>query len=152
MKPFNIYINEKLNINQDYSSYNYQPKDKKELESLLTQLIKERGDDGDFNDIDTSLITDMSELFAWARRFNGDISRWNTSNVTNMSKMFWDAYSFKQDISRWNTSNVTNMYAMFENAEQFNIDISKWNVRRVTEHSAMFNNCSIKDSYKPKFK
>ena len=128
MQDLKVYIAEKLDISKDYSiSYNYQPKNKKELESLLERLIKDRGDDGDFNDIDTSLITDMSRLFVYNINFNGDISRWNTSNVTNM-------------------------YAMFENAEQFNIDISKWNVRRVTEHSAMFNNCSIKDSYKPKFK
>jgi len=152
MKPLKEYINEKLDISKDYSGYNYQPKDREELYQLIEKLIKERGNNGDFNDIDTSLITDMSDLFAWGHRFNGDISRWNTSNVTNMSKMFWDAYSFKQDISRWNTSKVTNMYAMFENAESFNQDISKWDVRKVTEHSAMFNNCSIKEEYKPKFK
>ena len=31
---------------------------------------------------DTSLITDMSELFQFKRNFNDDISQWDTSNVT----------------------------------------------------------------------
>ena len=43
---------------------------------------------------DTSLITDMSELFNGAGSFNGDISGWNTAKVTNMLYMFRGASSF----------------------------------------------------------
>ena len=77
IKYFDDFVYEKLSLN-DISKmkrkYNYHPKDKEELESLLEQLIKERGNEGDFNDIDTSLITDMSHLFYKNRYFNGDIS------------------------------------------------------------------------------
>ena len=56
---------------------------------MLKQLIKERTDEGDFNDIDTSKITDMSNLFYRMPQFNGDISNWDVSNVTNMEYMFY---------------------------------------------------------------
>ena len=60
MKTLNTYIIENL---KRKSSYKYFPKTKKELENILEQLIKERGNEGDFNDIDTSKITDISKLF-----------------------------------------------------------------------------------------
>ena len=61
MKTIITYINEKLKIRKN--PYNYHPKTKEELKELLEQLIEERGNEGDFNDIDTSEITDMSYLF-----------------------------------------------------------------------------------------
>ena len=85
----------------DQHNFNYAPENKKELQDLLEKLIVDRGLNGDFNDIDTSHITDMSYLFVrkapnglgfddveqeicctnakknnlWAE-FNGDISLW----------------------------------------------------------------------------
>ena len=38
---------------------------------------------------DTSLITDMSNLFGFKRDFNDDITNWDVSSVTNMSRMFY---------------------------------------------------------------
>jgi len=52
------------------------------------------GNDGNFNWIDTSKITDMSRLFCADEVFNGDISLWDVSNVTDMSHMFHYAESF----------------------------------------------------------
>jgi surface protein len=69
-------------------TYNYFPKSKDELKELLKKLIEERGYEGDFNDIDTSAITDMSQLFSNNKKFNGDISKWNTSNVPDMRYMY----------------------------------------------------------------
>ena len=86
MKSINEYIQEKLIIKK--RKYNYFPKTKEELKELLKQLIEERGNEGDFNDIDVSNVTDMSELFEYTN-FNGDISNWNVSNVTNMYGMFF---------------------------------------------------------------
>ena len=110
------------------SSYKYFPETKKELQDLLKQLIKERGYDGDFNDIDTSEITDMSDLFndIDIEKFNGDISNWDVSNVTDMKYMFF-----------W--------------CDSFNKDISNWDVSKVKYNENMFFNCSIEEKYKPKF-
>ena len=96
------------------------------MENILEQLIKERGNEGDFNDIDTSKITDMSKLFDRMTKFNGDISEWDVSNVTNMSWMFYYCKSFNQNISNWNVSKV-----------EYNYNI--------------FFNCPIEKKYKPKF-
>ena len=64
-------------------TYNYYPTTKKELKRLIKKLIKERGNRADLNDIDISLITDMSDLFANSE-FDGDISNWDVSKVWNM--------------------------------------------------------------------
>ena len=130
MKKINTYITEKLKIRKtNKSSYKYFPKTKEELKDLLKQLIKDRGNDGDFNDIDTSKIADMSDLFKNMPNFNGDISGWDVSNVTDMKHMFSFCGSFNQDIYNWDVSNVK--YGYNEN---------------------MFANCSIEKKYTPKFK
>ena len=90
MKQINKYISERLHINKDIKShhYNYHPKTRDELKELVDKLIKERGNKADLNDIDTSEITDMSEVFYYTR-FNGDISEWDVINVKNMRDMFY---------------------------------------------------------------
>ena len=133
MKIVPISNNELNNI----KTYNYYPKTREELKSIITKRIEKEGSKCDLNDIDTSKITDMSELFIHSN-FNGNISRWDTSNVTNMRCMFYNVESFNQDISQWDVSNVTNMSYMFYNAEKFNQDISKWNTSKVTDMTKMF--------------
>lgn len=73
---------------KEFETYEYFPQNKEELKKILEELIEERGNDGDFNDIDTSNITDMSGLFFGKKLFNGDISQWDVSNVTDMGGMF----------------------------------------------------------------
>ena len=86
MKSLTTYINEKMIYNKStVSKYKYFPKTKEELKELLDKLIEERGNEGDFNDIDTSEITDMSELFRYMKDFNGNISQWDVSKVINRS-------------------------------------------------------------------
>ena len=46
----------------------YKPKDKKNLQKLLERMIEVRGDEGDFNDIDTSDIKDMESLFDYNKK------------------------------------------------------------------------------------
>ena len=113
MKQINKYIVERLHINKDIKSYNYHPKTKDELKELVNKLIKERGNEADLNDIDTSEITDMSHMFTYSK-FNGDISKWDVSNVKDMGYMFWDSsFTAKNgDISNWDVSNVKNMRRM----------------------------------------
>ena len=126
MKTLQHYITEKILINKNSKiRYTYHPKTRNELKDIIKQRIKSEGNKCDLNDIDTSNITDMSDLFKYSD-FNGDISKWNVSNVTNMKNMF--SYS------------------------DFNGDISKWNVSNVIHKLYIFDNCPIEEKYKPKFK
>ena len=111
MKSLKDIIVERLHINKDTgNNHNYHPKTRDELKELVDKLIKERGDDADLNDIDTSKITNMSKLF-YVSSFNGDISNWDVSNVQYMYSMFRHS-EFNGDISNWNVSNVKDMGAM----------------------------------------
>ena len=129
----------------------YKPEDRDTLKELLERMIKVRGDEGDFNDIDTSDITSMVSLFQFNSTFNGDITGWSVSSVIDMSGMFCDATSFNQDISKWEFPNVKDMESMFSGASSFNQDLSEWNLKG-KDTTDMFSNCPIVDEYKPKMK
>ena len=107
----------------EFSIYSCQPKNIKELKDLIDKRVVKEGSKCDLNDIDVSLVTDMSFLF-YNSGFNGDISKWNVSNVKNMSAMF--AYS------------------------KFNGDISKWKINKDCKRTDMFYECPIKEEFKPK--
>ena len=90
------------------------------------------------NNIVTTKITDMSNLFQNNTTFNDDISNWDTSNVTNMREMFMGATAFNQDIGSWDVSSVNDMGYMFDSANSFNQNLSNWNTISVTNMSYMF--------------
>ena len=141
MQNINNYILEKLkkiNSKNTGKQYNYFPKDNKELKRIIKDLIKERGDKADLNDIDTSEIIDMSRMFAYSK-FNGDISKWDVSNVEDMNSMFYIS-NFKGDISEWDVSNVKDMSYMFTSSKFTgkNGDISNWNVSNDQNMHYMF--------------
>ena len=165
-----------VDVNSMSSSgkYHYFPKNKKELKEILLYLIKERGNNGTFNDIDTSTLTDMSYLFRFMVDFNGDISEWNVScvtdmngmfmeceafncslnnwNITNvetMEQMFWSCSIFNKPLNNWNVHNVKNMNYMFQNCARFNQDLSSWDVKG-KEHDDMFDLCPISTKYMPR--
>ena len=131
----------------EFSIYSCQPKTKKELKKIIEDRISKEGSNCDLNDIDVSLIDDMSWLF-YISKFNGDISKWNVSKVENMSYMFNDA-KFNGDISNWNVSNVQNMTNMFANSN-FNQDISNWKINSRCHLDYAFYLCRIRKEYKPK--
>ena len=179
MKSLTKHITEKLVLKSNSKirskrEYNYHPKTTPELKKLMKQLIAERGNEADLNDIDVSEITDMSYLFYLYSSFNGDISGWDVSGVKNMDSMFsdsvfngdiseWDVSNvinmtsmfyrsaFNGDISNWNVSNVTNMRGMFQKSE-FDKNISKWQLNKDISKQNMFLKCSIKKEYKPRRK
>ena len=156
MKTLSQHITERLQLNKDRANvHRYFPKTKEELQEIIKQLIEKRGIDADLNDIDTSKITDMSDLFLHSKndndinpRFDGDISKWDVSNVTNMNNMFQcSIYSGKNgDISKWDVSNVVDMGYMFNNSE-FDGDVSDWNVNKKCYFSEeMFKNCPAENN------
>ena len=126
MKTLKQHINEALKIGKnlsEWSAYSCQPKTKEELKSIIVDRISKEGPNCDLNDIDVSLIEDMSELFAYSI-FNGNISEWNISNVKNMDYMFY--YS------------------------EFNQDISNWKINDDCSTKKIFTECDIKRRFKPK--
>ena len=162
--------------NDKFHKKGYKPKDKDTLKKLLKRMIKIRGDEGNFNDIDTSDITSMQFLFNYNSTFNGDITGWNVSSVTDMGNMFYCAKSFNQPIGNWDVSSVIDMNSMFYGAKSFNQPIGDWKFPNVISMSYMFSGatsfnqdlskwdlkgkekdnifygCPIKDEYKPKMK
>jgi surface protein len=98
-----------------------------------------------FNNIVTTLMTDMSSLFNSKAGFNAPIASWDTSNVTNMAYLFANTptVGFNQPIGAWNTSKVINMEAMFFNSVSFNQPIGAWNTGAVTNMTGIFFNAVV---------
>lgn len=85
---------------------------------------------------DTSLVTNMHQAFAFARKFNGPIN-FNTANVERMSSVFHEANAFNSPVAFSDTSKVTTMQGMFLGAVVFDQPIN-FNTSNVTDMSAMF--------------
>ena len=157
-------INNELPIELKNNIKNYsifKPEDNEELKDAVEdQYLYNNETLKKYNHIstwDTSLITDMSNLFNYydedvpfheqydskyysfsSNEFNEDISKWNVSNVTNMSGMFSNAYEFNQNINEWDVSNVTDMSFMFHRAKNFDQPLNNWDVSNVTNMTSMF--------------
>ena len=122
----------------------YKPTTKEELKQLVftNNGIK-------LSCIDTSLITDMSDLFNKSERKDFDgIEEWDTSNVENMAYMFaymdynvlgqYSMTEFNSNLNNWNVSKVKNMIYMFACCTYFNQPLNKWDVSNVENMSGMF--------------
>ena len=90
---------------------------------------------------DLSGVTDMSEMFRDAVKFNGNLSSWDVSSVTDMSDMFYNTAAFNQPLNNWNVSSVTDMSGMFYGGI-LNQPLNNWDVSSVTDMSGMFNSNS----------
>lgn len=90
----------------------YKPQNKEQLKKLVDDESIYLGD------IDTSLITDMSYLFADSKRedFSG-IEKWDVSNVKNMRGMFSDVKNFNHPLNLWDVSSLQDMTNMFLGAK-----------------------------------
>ena len=134
------FIQEKLKISSktNISKYQYFPKDYEELKKIVYDLIRERGNEANLNDIDTSKITDMEQLFINSE-FNGDISDWNVSNVTNMNFMFANSkFTGKNsNINKWDVSKVRLMNGMFWESK-FKGNIDDWTPPKDFKYNLIF--------------
>lgn len=128
------------------------PTTKDELRSLIETELYYQGLDADLNHIDTSLITDMSNLFNSLDIRNIKIDQWDTSNVKDMSQMFYMCENFKSNLSSWDVSNVTDMSQMFYMCENFSSDLSSWYISNKVEALLMFVACyKMPEEYYPQF-
>ena len=148
MKHLNQYITEyiiKKKLDKPIDSedhYEYFPKTKQDLINIIYMLLDK--DKTDFNCIDTSLITDMSDLFTDSIFENlvFDVSNWDVSKVTNMDSMFVGCIKFDGDLSDWNVSNVETMSNMFVKCRNFTgKGLENWDVSNVTNMEFMFSEC-----------
>ena len=149
LKALPLYITEyivKKKLDKPIDSedhYDYFPETKKELIKNIVEVFN--SGKTNLNCIDTSKITDMSNLFDSSNYNksldNIDISKWNVSNVKYMQFMFDGYENFNCDLSNWDVSKVENMKGMFSWCIKFNCDLSKWNVNNVTNMDFMFDNC-----------
>ena len=106
-----------------------------------TPLKRIQGDNSSlvpFNNIVTTLMTDMSFMFYHAYTFNDDVSSWDTSNVLDMNLMFQNAHAFDKPLNTWNVSKVKNMGAMFLYAYVFKKPLNSWDVSKVEDMNYMF--------------
>jgi surface protein len=85
-----------------------------------------------------SNVTNMTQMFSFAKNFNHPISNWNVSNVTSMQFMFRNNNLFNQPLNSWNVSKVQYMDGMFFEALSFNQPLNNWNVVSATSMSSMF--------------
>ena len=120
------------------SNYKLNIKEYQKEPITLDQLKQMIANGEDVTLVNTSKITDMSELFKDTNNFNQNIGSWDVSNVTNMKGMFYYATKFNQSIENWNVSNVTDMQDMFHAAFSFNQALEKWNVSNVLNMTNMF--------------
>ena len=97
----------------------------------------------DIGVLDTSKVTNMSEMFYEVRAGEIDISGFDTLNVTTMNSMFHSCWNVKSlDFSNFNTSKVTDMALMFYNCIALtDIDLFSFDTSNVTIIGSMFYNC-----------
>lgn len=98
----------------------------------------------EFNNIDTSKVTNMSEMFNNNMNLQSlDLSNFDTSKVEDMSFMFWACKAIeKLDLSSFDTSNVENMQGILGGCENLEkLDVSSFNTSNVKYMQDMFWEC-----------
>ena len=118
---------------------------KEQLIEYLESEIKKQGKNVVIQNLDVSLIEDLSELFRdIADEVESlNLSGWKTSGVKDMSEMFkWLDGLKSLDVSGWDTSNVENMNSMFYFCRRLkSLDLSDWNTSNVRDILGMFHCC-----------
>ena len=103
--------------------------------------------------VDTSNVTDMRAMFGTGgATINGsELCQFNTENVTDMSQMFMYAHgetgTLELDLTNFNTSKVTNMSSMFKDNAYYSVKgLEYFDTSLVTDMSYMFGNETSSES------
>ena len=104
----------------------------------------------DISNFNTSQVVDMSSMFSGCVSLTEIIfpNKFNTSNVTTMSNMFYCCSKLEnfEILNTFDTSNVTSMSNMFYRCYKLaSLDVSNWNTGKVTNMQAMFGQSGIKE-------
>ena len=94
------------------------------------------------SEFDSISVKDMSSMFQGCKALKSlDLSRFNTSFISNMNSMFQGCSALESlDLSRFDTSSVTNMYQMFDSCENLAfLDISKFDMQKITSSQDIEN-------------
>ena len=97
------------------------------------------------NCINTSGVTDMSEMFYWCSALTSlNVNIFDTPSVTDMRCMFYNCSALTSlNLINFNTSGVTDMGWMFAYCSSLtSLDVSNFNTSSVTNMNNMFYNCS----------
>ena len=133
----------KLRITPTTKSVKVRPQNRDELRYIIEQEIENQGLDADLNFIDTSEITDMSNLFHDLTIRNIKIDQWDVSKVEDMNHMFIDQEEFNCDLSNWDVRNVYDMDWMFCDCKKFKCSLSRWEPCVTHIHWTVFEGCSL---------
>lgn len=94
--------------------------------------------------LNTSHVTNMTNMFYAAKAVYIDISGFNTSNVVSMNSMFMLCEASEiNGIVVLNTSKVQDMAYMFAGAQVKDINVSNFNTSNVMDMQSMFNACLV---------
>lgn len=96
-----------------------------------------------FDNIDTSNVENMKDMFTCTFVTSLDLSSFDTSKVTTMEEMFSYCNRLTSlNLSSFDTSNVENMRNMFiECTGLTSLDLSSFDISNVKSTSGMFYNC-----------
>ena len=107
-------------------------------QSIATQLISV-----DMSGVDTSRVTDMTNMFCDAQGLTTlNVSGWDTGNVTSMRGLFARTALTSLDLRHFDTSRVTDMASVFHESKQLSsLDISTWDTSNALDMHYMFYMC-----------
>lgn len=136
IKSFHL-MNDYEFINTFQSGCKHRPESREQLSLLL------RNHEVNLSEIDTSLITDMNNLFYLSTRKNyHGIEKWDVSHVKNMESMFENC-NVEVNLSKWDVSACENMREMFKNSRYEDAYIHGWDVSHVKNMESMFEGCEF---------
>ena len=99
------------------------------------------------SNLDTSQVTNMSDMFGGCGVKELDLSGWDTSHVTNMRFMFTQCLNLEKiNVKNWDTSNVEDMSGMFFTCPKLHkLNLSNFETTNLKISYLMFGEDAIYD-------